>query len=116
MIGFMAKMVIILNYKQIGKDGDFFYFCFNKSSFLVVQLLKNNWFYWRGFLPANTTILEIGAHHGYLLADIIQFIYTLKPKLLETLNFAIVERFQNLQEQKKIYKWLFWRYYKIKTL
>ena len=38
-----------------------------------------------------------------MLADIIQFIYTLKPQLLETLNFAIVERFSNLQEQQKKY-------------
>ncbi len=47
--------------------------------------------------------MEIGAHHGYLLADVIQFIYTLKPELLQTLNFAIVERFSNLQEQQKKY-------------
>ena len=38
-----------------------------------------------------------------MLADIIQFIYTLKPQLLETLNFAIVERFPNLQKQQKKY-------------
>ena len=46
--------------------------------------------------------LEIGAHHGYLLADIIQFIYTLKPQLLETLNFAIVENFKSSRATKNI--------------
>jgi SAM-dependent MidA family methyltransferase len=91
------------NYKQIGKDGDFFTSVSTSSFFggsiakKIISSIED------GFLPNNTTILEIGAHHGYLLADIIQFIYTLKPQLLETLNFAIVERFSNLQEQQKKY-------------
>ena len=91
------------NYKQIGKQGDF-YTSVSTSSFFggtiakkIIKTIED------GFLPKDTTILEIGAHHGYLLADVIQFIYTLKPKLLETLNFAIVERFENLQEQQKKY-------------
>lgn len=90
-------------YKQIGKEGDF-YTSVSTSSFFggtigkrIVDSIKE------GTLPKNTTILEIGAHHGYLLADIIQFIYTLDPKLLETINFAIVERFENLQKQQKTY-------------
>ena len=91
------------NYKQIGKDGDFFTSVSTSSFFggsiakKIIDTIES------GFLPSNTTILEIGAHHGYLLADIIQFIYTLKPKLLDTLNFAIVERFLDLQEQQKKY-------------
>jgi SAM-dependent MidA family methyltransferase len=91
------------NYKQIGKDGDFFTSVSTSPFFggsiakKIIDSIES------GFLPNNTTILEIGAHHGYLLADIIQFIYTLKPTLLETLNFAIVERFSNLQEQQKKY-------------
>lgn len=90
-------------YKTIGKEGDF-YTSVSTSTFFggsigkrVVDLIKN------GSLPKDTTILEIGAHHGYLLADIIQFIYTLKPELLESLNFAIVERFENLREKQKEY-------------
>ena len=88
------------NYKQIGKDGDFFTSVSTSQFFggtiakKIISSIED------GFLPVNTTILEIGAHHGYLLADIIQFIYTLNPKLLESLNFAIVERFENLQEQQ----------------
>ena len=91
------------SYKQIGKDGDFFTSVSTSSYFggsiakKIIDSIES------GFLPKNTTILEIGAHHGYLLADIIQFIYTLKPKLLDTLNFAIVERFPKLQEQQKKY-------------
>ncbi len=90
-------------YKAIGKDGDFFtavstsiFFGGTIGKKIVDTILNNE-------LPANTTILEIGAHHGYLLADIIQFIYTLNPKLLETLKFAIVERFENLQKEQKEY-------------
>ena len=91
------------NYKQIGKDGDFFTSVSTSPFFggsiakKIIDSIEN------GFLANNTTILEIGAHHGYLLADVIQFIYTLKPTLLETLSFAIVERFSNLQEQQKKY-------------
>ena len=91
------------NYKQIGKDGDFFTSVSTSSFFggsIAKKIISS---IEEGFLPNNTTILEIGAHHGYLLADVIQFIYTLKPELLQTLNFAIVERFKNLQEQQKKY-------------
>jgi len=91
------------NYKVIGKEGDFFT-AVSTSSFFggsiakrIISTIEE------GFLPKDTTILEIGAHHGYLLADIIQFIYTLKPELLQTLSFAIVERFDNLQKQQKKY-------------
>lgn len=90
-------------YKEIGKEGDFFT-AVSTSSFFggaigkkIIDTIEE------GILPKNTTILEIGAHHGYLLADIIQFIYTLKPELLDTLNFAIVERFEHLQIQQKEY-------------
>jgi SAM-dependent MidA family methyltransferase len=37
------------------------------------------------------------------LADVIEFIYTLRPKLLQTLNFVIIERFDALQEFQKNY-------------
>ena len=91
------------NYKQIGKDGDFFTSVSTSSFFggsIAKKIISS---IEEGFLPNNTTILEIGAHHGYLLADVIQFIYTLKPELLQTLDFAIVERFENLQIQQKKY-------------
>lgn len=91
------------NYKTIGKEGDFFTAVSTSSFFggtigkkIVDTINQEN-------LPQNTTILEIGAHHGYLLADIIQFIYTLKPELLNTLTFAIVERFESLQKQQEKY-------------
>lgn len=90
-------------YRTIGKGGDF-YTAVSTSKFFggaiaqkAIQTIQS------GFLPSNTAIVEVGAHHGYLLADMIEFIYTLQPKLLDTLTFAIVERFPHLQEQQKKY-------------
>jgi SAM-dependent MidA family methyltransferase len=90
-------------YKDIGKSGDFFT-AVSTSSFFggsiankIIKVIESD------ELPKDTTIVEIGAHHGYLLSDIIQFIYTLKPELLETLKFAIVERFGHLQEAQRRY-------------
>ena len=92
-----------LNYKTIGKDGDF-YTAVSASKFFggsianyIIKVIES------GYLPNNTTIMEIGAHKGYLLADIIQFIFTIKPELLKTLNFAIVEPFEKLQETQRNY-------------
>ena len=91
------------SYKEIGKKGDF-YTAVSTSMFFggsiakhIVSLVDE------GFLKKDSVICEIGAHHGYFLADVIQFIYTLRPKLLETLEFAIVERFENLQEFQRNY-------------
>jgi len=91
------------NFKEIGKEGDF-YTSVSASKFFggtiakhIIKIIED------GFLPADTTICEIGAHKGYLLADIVQFIYTLKPELLDTLSFVIVERFDFLQEEQTKY-------------
>ncbi len=90
-------------YKEIGKAGDF-YTAVSTSKFFggtiakhIIAVIDE------GFLPKDTTICEIGAHKGYLLADIVQFIYTLRPELLNTLYFAIVERFDFLQEEQRRY-------------
>ncbi len=91
------------NYKTIGKDGDFFTAVSASKLFggsiakRIIDTIES------GFIDKNTTILEIGAHHGYLMADIIQFIYTLKPELLKTLTFAICERYENLRGKQKQY-------------
>ncbi|MEA3497541.1 MAG: SAM-dependent methyltransferase [Campylobacterota bacterium] len=91
------------NYKTIGKEGDF-YTAVSSSKFFggsigkrVVDIIEE------GFLPSNATIVEIGAHHGYLLSDMIQFIFTLKPELIDTLEFAIVERYEHLRIKQKEY-------------
>ena len=90
-------------YKDIGKSGDF-YTAVSTSKFFggtvgkhIVSLVDD------GFLSKDGIVCEIGAHHGYFLADVIEFIYTLRPKLLDTLNFVIIERFDSLQEFQKNY-------------
>jgi len=90
-------------YREIGKEGDF-YTSVSASKFFggtiakhIISVIDE------GFLASDTTICEIGAHKGYLLADIVQFIYTLRPELLQTLSFAIVERFDFLQEEQRRY-------------
>jgi SAM-dependent MidA family methyltransferase len=90
-------------YKTIGKDGDF-YTSVSSSKFFggaigkkAIDTVEE------GFLPRNTTIVEIGGHRGYLLADMIQFIFTLNPELIKTLKFAIVERYEHLREKQKEY-------------
>jgi len=95
--GFYAK------YKNIGKEGDF-YTAVSTSKFFggsvanhIIKLIDE------GFLHNNSVICEIGAHHGYFLADVIEFIYTLRPKLLESLKFVIIERFDAMQEFQKKY-------------
>ncbi|NOX14430.1 MAG: hypothetical protein GXP61_00035 [Epsilonproteobacteria bacterium] len=86
-------------HRDIGKKGDF-YTAVSSSMFFggsiakrVISVIES------GFLSPTCSIIEIGAHKGYLLADMIQFIYTIKPKLLETLKFIIVEPFA---ENRKI--------------
>ncbi|MEA1914890.1 MAG: SAM-dependent methyltransferase [Campylobacterota bacterium] len=98
-----AKEGYYSHYSHIGKSGDF-YTAVSVSKFFggsiakkIIETIH------AGELPKDTTILEIGAHHGYLLADIIEFINTLAPELLDTLNFAIVERYEHLRQKQKEY-------------
>jgi len=90
-------------YKNIGKEGDF-YTAVSTSKFFggtiakhIISLVDE------GFLDKDGVVCEIGAHHGYFLADVCEFIYTLRPELLSSLNFVIVERFDDLQEFQKNY-------------
>lgn len=90
-------------YKNIGKSGDF-YTSVSTSKFFggtvakhIISLVDE------GFLAKNGTICEIGAHHGYFLADVVEFIYTLRPELLKSFNFVIIERFDALQEFQSSY-------------
>lgn len=97
--GYYAK------HKEIGKEGDF-YTAVSSSMFFGGSIAKRLLMsIEEGFLPNDATIVEIGAHKGYLLADIIQFIYTLNPKLLEQLSFVVVEPFEeNIQAQRQYFQ------------
>ena len=91
------------SYRPIGKKGDF-YTAVSTSKFfggtIANHIIKR---IDQGFLRIDSLICEIGAHHGYLLADIIEFLHTLRPQLLQTLRFGIVERFENLRVAQKTY-------------
>ncbi len=95
--GYYAKMPVI------GKDGDF-YTSVSSSMFFggsianhLLQVLDG------GFLSPKTSVVEIGAHRGYLLADMIQFIFTLRPELLGTLSFYVVEPLENVRLTQQEY-------------
>ena len=89
--------------RTIGKEGDF-YTAVSTSMFfggaIAKRLLST---IESGFLSSSCHVVEIGAHKGYLLADMIQFIYTLKPALLSSLKFVIVEPFEANQLMQKAY-------------
>lgn len=89
--------------RSIGKEGDF-YTAVSTSMFfggsIANRLIKT---IESGFLSPSCFVVEIGAHKGYLLADMIQFVYTLKPELLQSLTFVIVEPFEKNQAMQKAY-------------
>ncbi|PID47254.1 MAG: hypothetical protein CR967_04965 [Proteobacteria bacterium] len=95
--GYYAKM------PDIGKKGDF-YTSVSTSMFFGGSIAKH--LLERidgGFLSKNVAIVEIGAHRGYLLADMVQFIFTLRPKLLESLKFVVVEPLDAIRAAQKEY-------------
>ena len=83
-------------FKAIGKGGDF-YTAVSTSSFFGASIA--NYFYTllQGEeadkrADKNGWLIEVGAHQGYLLCDMIQWLYTCDPTLVKTLKFGIVER------------------------
>ena len=98
-----AKDGYYATHKTIGKEGDF-YTAVSTSMFFGGSIAKNFLkTIEEGFLSKSATVIEIGAHKGYLLADMIQFIYTLQPEFLKTLTFVIVEPFEENQQAQKEY-------------
>ncbi|BCD68267.1 SAM-dependent methyltransferase [Nitratiruptor sp. YY09-18] len=88
---------------EIGKSGDFFTAVSVSPLFggaianHIYKQIQN------GVLSHDATIFEVGAHRGYLLADIVQFLYTFDPSLIKRLTFAIVEPFTHLQKIQQEY-------------
>ena len=80
------------NFKAIGKSGDF-YTAVSTSRFFGASIA--NYFYSllkEEKADKNGWLIEIGAHQGYLICDMIQWLYTCDPTLVNTLKFGIVER------------------------
>ena len=89
--------------RTIGKEGDF-YTGVSTSMFFggsiakrLIRTIES------GYLSSSCCVVEIGAHKGYLLADMIQFIFSLKPEYLKSLQFVIVEPFEENQIMQKEY-------------
>lgn len=90
-------------FKAIGKSGDF-YTAVSTSSFFGASIA--NYFYTRlneEKADRNGWLIEVGAHQGYLLCDMIQWLYTCDPTLVQTLRFGIVERQPEVQKAQLAY-------------
>jgi len=91
------------NFKAIGKEGDF-YTAVSTSSFFGASIA--NYFYTliqKGKADRNGWLIEVGAHQGYLLCDMIQWLYTCDPTLVTSLKFGIVERQLEVQQKQLAY-------------
>ncbi len=91
------------NFRAIGKSGDF-YTAVSTSSFFGASI-ANHFFKMlqEGKADKNGWLIEVGAHQGYLLCDMIQWLYTCDPTLVQTLKFGIVERQPEVQKVQQEY-------------
>jgi SAM-dependent MidA family methyltransferase len=90
-------------FKDIGKGGDF-YTAVSTSAFFGASIA--NLLYSKiklGEIARDATLIEIGAHQGYLICDMIQWLYSCDATLVESMRFAIVERQPQVQEAQKRY-------------
>ncbi|CAA6801750.1 MAG: COG1565: Uncharacterized conserved protein [uncultured Sulfurovum sp.] len=90
-------------FKDIGKEGDF-YTAVSTSSFFGASIA--NHFYklmQEESFKRDGWLIEVGAHKGYLLCDMIQWLYTLDLTLVQTLKFGIVERQEHVQQEQLAY-------------
>ncbi len=92
-----------VNYKAIGKGGDF-YTAVSTSRFFgasianyLLQLIEED------ASKAEGALVEIGAHKGYLICDMIHWLYTKKPELLKSMRFVIIEKHEALIVAQKEY-------------
>ncbi len=91
------------NFKAIGKEGDFFtavstsaFFGASIANYLLKQIKAQN-------IPKNVALVEIGAHQGYLMGDMIRWLYSNDESLLKSMRFIIIERQDAVIEAQKSY-------------
>jgi len=91
------------HFKDIGKEGDF-YTAVSTSAFFGASI-ANHFFklLQEERADRNGWLIEIGAHQGYLLCDMIQWLYTCDPTLVKSLKFGIVERQPHVKEAQLAY-------------
>ena len=90
-------------FKAIGKEGDFFtavstsaFFGASIANYLFKQISS-------GAIKRDVALIEIGAHQGFLMGDMIRWLYTQDESLLNTMRFCIVERQDKVIEAQKSY-------------
>ncbi len=91
------------NFNAIGKGGDF-YTAVSTSKFFGASIA--NYFYTlieKDSFKRYGWLIEIGAHQGYLICDMIQWLYTLDSSLVKTLKFGIVEKQREVREEQLKY-------------
>lgn len=90
-------------YRDIGKEGDFFT-AVSVSKFFGGSIARHLYrLLSQGSVAKDAYVVEIGAHRGYLLADMVQFLYTFDKNLLRSLKFAIIEPFEDLRGIQRDY-------------
>ncbi|WP_457605611.1 SAM-dependent methyltransferase [Nitratifractor sp.] len=90
-------------FRDIGKEGDF-YTAVSSSAFFGGAIANGLWKQIeKGERPRDLWLVEIGAHRGYLLADMIQWLYSCDSSLIETMRFATVERQPEVREAQRAY-------------
>ena len=90
-------------FKVIGKEGDF-YTAVSTSAFFGASIANHLYnLIEEGKADRNGWLIEIGAHQGYLLCDMIQWLYTCDPSLVKSLKFGIVERQPEVQKAQLLY-------------
>ncbi len=91
------------NFKEIGKGGDF-YTAVSSSAFFGASIA--NYFYTllkEDQRKRSGWLIEVGAHKGYLLCDMIQWLYTCDPALIKSLKFGIVEPHAEVRKVQAAY-------------
>lgn len=90
-------------FKEIGKNGDF-YTAVSTSRFFGASIANEYYKMLKeGSADRQGWLIEIGAHQGYLICDMIQWLYTCDPSLVSTLKFGIVERQPHVREAQRAY-------------
>ena len=90
-------------FKSIGKEGDF-YTAVSTSAFFGGSIANHFWkLIQEKRADRDGWLIEVGAHQGYLISDMIQWLYSCDATLIETLHFGIVERQPEVREAQKAY-------------
>ena len=86
-------------FRDIGKGGDF-YTAVSTSPFFGASIAN---YMLKEDTPKDALLVEIGGHRGYLLGDMIQWIYSCDSSLINSMRFAIVERQDAVQKIQREY-------------